>query len=318
MSYPKSTQNMHVLKHVFSLAYRELTQIYSEEELRRIPEVDIESPVIVGVVLGASGTGKTTLAKILALRGGFNKVVAIAWTRQYRDLELIHGLELEYIEPQRMIEYLNSGLELDYLMGKTTLIIVEDFNRTIEVLRHNYGYSRKRVMEEFTTLVTNIRKYAAKLLIIAHDVSELNPILEHMGAAATIDTWYLTRLAVSPQKAKSLEAKLGLHGLARELLNARNLEVGEYIVVRRDGETKKLRLEKLPSHDAIEKARTWILVEADIRTKKDMIMFLKRRYPQLTYKDIARLTGFSEKYCSKIVSLVNKELKAKKKRGRRI
>lgn len=318
MSYPKSTQNMHVLKHVFSLAYRELTQIYSEEELRRIPEVDIESPVIVGVVLGASGTGKTTLAKILALRGGFNKVVAIAWTRQYRDLELIHGLELEYIEPQRMIEYLNSGLELDYLMGKTTLIIVEDFNRTIEVLRHNYGYSRKRIMEEFTTVVTNIRKYAAKLLIIAHDVSELNPILEHMGAAATIDTWYLTRLAVSPQKAKSLEAKLGLHGLARELLNARNLEVGEYIVVRRDGETKKLRLEKLPSHDAIEKARTWILVEADIRTKKDMIMFLKRRYPQLTYKDIARLTGFSEKYCSKIVSLVNKELKAKKKRGRRI
>ena len=321
MENPQSTnQNLYVLKQIFSIAYRELTTLYDEEELRRIPEVNIVQPRIAGVILGASGSGKTTLAKLIALRGGFSKVVAIAWTRQYRDLQLIHGKELEYIEPQRMIEYLNSGLELDYLMGHTTLIIVEDFNRTVEVLRHNYGYSWKRVMEEFTTLVTNIRKYAAKLIIIAHDISELKPILDHMGAAATIDTWILSRLAISPQRARSIEARLGLKGLAKALLEARTLEVGEYIAINRDGEVSKFRISKLPSHDAIERARTWVLVEADIRTKKDMIIFLKKRYPQLTYKQIARLTGFSEKYCSKIVSIVNKELKAKKKgrRGRAI
>jgi len=217
-----------------------------------------------------------------------------------------------------MVEYLNSGLELDFLMGETVLIIIEDFNRVVEVLRHNLGYSRKRVMEEVTTLITNVRKYAAKIVIIAHDISELSPILEHMGASATIDTWYISRIGISPQKARSLEQKIGIKGLAEALLRARELELGELIMIRRSGETKTIKAEKLPSHDAIEKARTWILVEADIRTKKDMIMFLKRRYPQLTYKDIARLTGFSEKYCSKIVSIVNKELKAKKKRGRRI
>lgn len=300
----KSTVN-----EVLQLVINELYKIYPEETLKRIPQLprDLEGLIeksIAIVVLGASGTGKTTFVKTLALNNNFNKVVICSWTRQFKDLELIHGREVTYIEAKEVIEYIASDLELDYILGKNVLIVIEDFNRTVEVARAKLGMSMKRLMEYFNTMITNVRKYNAKVVIIAHDISELKPILDHMGASANLDTWVIFRIAVSPQRARSIARKLGLEGLYKALVEANRLSIGEFNIVSRYASTMiSGKVDMLPSHDAVEKCRLWLLAEADIKTKKDLIVFLKKRYPKLSYRQIARLTGFSEKYVAKVLSI---------------
>lgn len=328
---PRERENMNLnqlgkstVNEVLQLVINELYKIYPEEMLKRIPQLPKELEGLINksiamVVLGASGTGKTTFVKLLALNNNFNKVVVCSWTRQFKDLQLIHNREVTYVEAKDLMEYIASDIELDYILGKNVLIVIEDFNRTVEVAKHKMGMSMRRIIEYFNTAITNIRKYGAKLVIIAHDIKELKPILDHMGASANLDTWIIFRLAVTPQRARSIAKRLGFEGLYKALTEANRLSIGEFNVVSRYSSTViSGKVDMLPSHDAVEKCRLWLLAEADIKTKKDLIVFLKKRYPKLSYRDIARLTGFSEKYVAKVLSIARaKGLLERPKKSRR-
>jgi len=250
------------------------------------------------IVIGASGTGKTTLVKEVILNSDFNKVVVFSLTRQFKDLQVFHGLTVEYYDDvEAFKKYITKRIVIDYIKGYNTAIVVDDLNRLV-------AEKGKEVMECLNIALTNVRKYKGKVFIICHEIEDVSDILRHMGASASVNTWFLSRLAVSEYRARSIPRRLGIPELREAFRRVRDLDTGEFIMVNRDmHRIIEVHVEPLPSHIAVEECRSWIIVEYTAKDMRlsDLIVAFRREYG-LHYKEIAELLGTTPKYVSKVLA----------------
>lgn len=268
-----------------------------------------------GLIVASTGSGKTNTAKLIAINGGFTKVVILSGNRRFRDLEIFHRIKVEYVEALNdLVKYVNVNLEIDYIRGHKVLIIIDDINKIMENELEK-GMQKREFWDKIVMITQNIRQYNTSMVIIGHTYEDLKNVLINEAVLPSIGFLALGRLSLSEYKIRNLPRRLSLALTPSILRELKNLRIGEFYIITKQS-ALKIQMPLLPSHFLTQILREWIIVENGGNTR-ELIKKLAQR--GLNYREIAEIVGTSPQYVAKVLTMLRKsrELPGYKPKPRR-
>ena len=242
------------------------------------------------LVLGTSGTGKTTLAKTIVkdLKDQAYKVLVFDPNRQWGDL-----CDQE-VGPEELAFGITRIAKPLLWERKTGVLIVEDLGFTLQQLQAALKISLTKAKNMIRLILENARKYGLKVIIIAHRLStdEIDTVMFQQ-----FDAYAIFRVPLTTYGKKLIKENLGIQ--PDDIL-----ELPKYhYIAYNGGHIFKGKVEPLKSHVELEQNRNFQVhyLLSKYETNAEKVLILKVHLG-LSHRQISKILGLTydqvKSYCT--------------------
>lgn len=195
------------------------------------------------VVVGNSGTGKTTYVKTLLNSLDYDQLYVVDPNRQYGDFMTEDNAT--YITPNELKEALNVIGKRLLLQQRKGLLVIEDMNFTLSRLSETLQISVNKAKQIIYLLLENLRKYDVKVILVMHDIDR--------DLVGKCDTKVFFQVPINQYKVRQYSALFGI-----DMNEVVSLPHYSYLS-KNGGDLERGQIQALASHEQIEKDKSFMI-----------------------------------------------------------
>lgn len=243
-------------------------------------------------VVGNSGTGKTTFVKRLLNSLKYDQLYLCDPNRQYGDYTSQDNAT--YISPEELRKAIDVIGKRLLLQQKRGVMVVEDMRFTLERLKEVLGVSLSKAKNIIKLLLENLRKYDIKTVIVMHEIDR--------AIVAKCDTLVFFQVPLSTYQIRTYSEIFKV-----DLKEVADLKPFHYLMKNGDGDPERGRVEKLESHEFIERDRSFmakdLLAKCNSLAEKVLVL---RLHLDLSNTEISNILNVQRNTVEVLVSRLRK------------